>query len=56
MKTYKDYVKEIEELKERCNFSLDKVLLLQIAAAFKIDKMNYDKLKKEFINESGNNN
>ncbi len=54
MKDYKDYVIEIEELKKRYNLRSDQLLMLQIAAAFKVDKMDYDKLKKEFIDESSN--
>ena len=44
MKDYKDYLKEIEELK----LSAMQKLLLQIAASFKVNKTNYDKLKEEF--------
>jgi trehalose-6-phosphate synthase len=54
MKKYKDYVKEIEELRKKYNLRIDQVLLLQIAAAFKVDKKDYDQLKEDFINESSN--
>lgn len=54
MKTYKEYVIEIEELKKKYNLGIDQTLLLQIAAAFKVDNKDYDELKKEFIDESSN--
>ena len=48
MKEYKDYVKEIEELKEKFNLSASQILMLQIAGAFEVEDYSYEKLKKEF--------
>lgn len=48
-KTYKDYIEEIEDLKVRFKLGSDKILMLQIAAAVKVDGLDYDKLKEEFI-------
>jgi len=49
---YKDYMNEIEGLEKKHNLKLDQVLLLKIAAAFELDKMNYQKLKRKFIREA----
>ena len=47
-KTYKDYVEDIEELKKKYKLGAYQVLMLNIASAFKVDGMTYDKLKKEY--------
>jgi len=49
MKQFKEYVEEIAELKEKYDLGIDQTLLLQIAAAFKVDNKDYAKLKKEYI-------
>lgn len=51
-KEYKDYVEEIDYLKRTYNLTLDKVLLLQISAAFMVDKLDYNKLKEKFVREA----
>ena len=51
-KRFIDYITEIEGLRRKHKLSLDQVLMLQIAASFEIDKLNYTKLKEEFCNEN----
>ena len=45
---YIDYITEIEELKEKHNLNAYEALMLELAAAFEVDNLNYEKLKKEF--------
>ena len=47
MKTYQDYFNEIEELKKEFNLSSMECLALHLTASFKVDDMDYDKLKDE---------
>ena len=51
-KTFQDYVEEIEGLKKVFNLDSSQILMLQIAAAVKVDNLDYDKLKLEFINKN----
>ncbi len=51
MKPYADYIKEIEELKKKYKLDAYQVLMLNIASAFKVDNITYDKLKKEYCKE-----
>ena len=45
---YIEYIKEIERLKKIYGLSISQILMLQIAAAFEVDNLNYRKLKEEF--------
>jgi len=49
---YRQYVVEIEKIEKKHKLGIDQVLLLKIAAAFEVDKMDYQKLKRKFIRES----
>ena len=51
-KKYIDYIIEIEKLRKKYNFNSCQLLVLQIASAFEIDRLTYEKLKEEFINGS----
>jgi len=54
-KTYKEYIEEIEELKIKYNLKSNQILMLQIAAAVKVDNLDYDRLKEEFMNGTKKN-
>jgi len=45
-KEFKDYMKEIDLLKKQYNLSIQDVFLLQVAASFELEGMNYSKLKE----------
>ncbi len=45
---FKEYVKEIEELKEKHNLGSSQILMLHIAAAYECEGISYSKLKEEF--------
>ena len=49
---YKEYIKEIEDIKDK--LSASQILMLQLVAAFECGEFNYNKLKKEFLNGSNN--
>ncbi len=51
-KTCEDYIEEIAELKSKYHLEIDKVLVLQIAAIAKFGNLNYDRLKKAFIEDA----
>jgi len=42
-------------MKEKYKLTPFKILMLQIATAFKVDNLDYDLLKKKFIEEESTN-
>ena len=49
---YQIFIDEIESLSKIYKFSAMQKLTLNLAASFKCNELDYDKLKEEFINET----